>query len=686
MAPLIIRKQNAVLTADPEAGCIRSFTLGGAELVTHPVPLFTLRLRGENGEITLLDAFGAKECKAEDNAFVYLFPEDGIAVRIGWKAYPEVSSLAELSVKVENENKTLAPEWLLFPTFALPALSGNGGSGEMLVPYNEGAIIRDIGKKMNVIPEYPSHGSYFMFPNMVSSQFMAYLRDGNGLYIGAHDPDRAPKGVDVGPDPDGSGFLTLLRLFCGCDSGEEFAPAYPIVLDVFEGGWESAAELYRTWLYGNLPVGAKKVRDNPALPEWYDDMPLIVTYPVRGWFDMDKMDPNDLFPYKNALPWIDEIAEKTGCRILVLLMHWEGTAPWAPPYVWPPYGGEEALRDFIDTLHKEGNLLGVYCSGFGFTMQSNLIAEYNNEARYKAEGLSAAMCASPENKPEISRICTGQRSGYDICVGSDLGKKILNEAYQPLFESGIDYAQILDQNHGGGQYFCYSKDHGHPRTPGKWMTEEMKVLLTGWNERAPGKLFGCESAAGEPFFPNLLFSDNRYELNWGPGYPVPLYGYLYHEYLHNFMGNQVSCHLAWDKDTLCCRMAYSFTAGDCLAMILRPDGELFPEWGCRDFSVIPDKARAIRFAANLRTLFNNGAAPFLRWGKMLPAAPVVCASSPFKTKYGDTVNIPDVLSTAWEVDGARMQLLVNHTDNDAEVTVGGKTYRVPALGGIMIER
>ena len=81
-----------------------------------------------------------------------------------------------------------------------------------------------------------------------------------------------------------------------------------------------------------------------------------------------------------------ELAEKIGTKILVLLMHWEGTAPWAPPFVWPPYGGEEMLKSFIQKLHDQGHLLGVYLSGIGFTEQSNLIAEYNNEQLIEEKG------------------------------------------------------------------------------------------------------------------------------------------------------------------------------------------------------------------------------------------------------------------------------------------------------------
>ena len=196
----------------------------------------------------------------------------------------------------------------------------------------------------------------------------------------------------------------------------------------------------------------RKVADNPNLPDWYADAPLVVSYPVRGRFDTDEMTPNAFYPYTNALPLLNDIKTRTGSRIMALLMHWEGTAPWAPPYVWPPYGDVADFDRFKNILHEQGDLLGVYCSGFGYTLSSNLV-EYDCQDDYKQRNLEAGMCAGPDGKVAISRICPGQRKCYDICPASPVGREILEEAYRPLLESGVDYSQILDQNHGGGQYF-----------------------------------------------------------------------------------------------------------------------------------------------------------------------------------------------------------------------------------------
>jgi hypothetical protein len=257
------------------------------------------------------------------------------------------------------------------------------------------------------------------------------------------------------------------------------------------------------------------------------------------------------------------------------------------------------------------------------------------------------------------------------------------EAYAPLFEAGIDYAQILDQNHGGGQYLCYSRDHGHPPMPGSWMTENMQKLLSDWNKAAPGMLFGCESAAAEPFLGNLLFSDNRFELNYHLGTPVPLYAYIYHEYLHNFMGNQVCCPLDVFSDTLRYRLAYSFVAGDCLTLVVNPEGELLPHWGSRD-GVNPDKEKTLKFIKNLLKLYKTKAKPYLLYGKMEKSLPVICSNACYSSCFGEDIFLPSVYSAAWSYQGKNVQILVNPTDTVQNITVGDKTFTVDALDALLL--
>ena len=332
-------------------------------------------------------------------------------------------------------------------------------------------------------------------------------------------------------------------------------------------------------------------------------------------------------------------------------------------------------------------MLGVYCSGFGYTAQSNLIESYNGEDEYARRELWRGMCADVDGKVKISNICTGQRSGYDICPASEVGRKLLDDAYTELLEQDIDYVQILDQNHGGGQYFCYSRDHGHAPAPGPWMTENMQGILAGWNSIADKTLLGCESAAAEPFVGNLLYSDNRFELNYAMGVSVPLYAYIYHEYVRNFMGNQVGCPLDTKTDTFRYRLAYSFCAGDSMTLVLTPDGDIMTHWGTRDFEHAPNKEKAFSLIRNLVSLYNGGAKKFLLSGRMITPPKVECPSVSFDGfDSNPVITLDAVLYSAWEAeDGSRAMILVNPDDREISCRLDGAEITLPALSGKIID-
>ena len=675
------------LGVDYENGSLNSLVIGQKERVVEKSELFRVCLRNRKGEKFVLSSLSAEHCqKTEDGAVYGGFFED-VKVRV---FLCNDNGEAQWRINVTNNTCDYFVEWVDFPLLTLPALKDNnplGDGGKILYPYNEGAIVSDMDRRENswfpyYEPEYPSLGAYSVFPNMVFAQMLAYLWEDVGLYIGAHDKKRGVK--DINFHKTEKGVTLRFRLFCGVDFGENFVMDYPIVFAVTSGEWECCAQRYREWFEQNLPPKTVKVSKNKNLPKWYEDNPLVVTYPVRGLFDDDEMKPNRLYPYSNALPILDRIKRECDSKLLVLLMHWEGTAPWAPPYVWPPFGGEEIFNEFRNSLHKNGDLLGVYCSGFGYTLRSNLVKEYNKEAEYKDRNLEKGMCADVDGEVKLSRICTAQRVGLDICPASKEGKKLLDSAYYDLLTSGIDYAQILDQNHGGGQYFCYSRKHGHPPAPGAWMTENMQSLLSGWNDTAPNTLLGCESAAAEPFIGNLRFSDNRFELNYRIGIAVPLYAYIYHEYIRNFMGNQVSCPLRkQDDENLLYRIAYSFSSGDAMTLILSDDGLIRSRWGEFLPDHVVDQEKVFKLIKNLTAFYKNEAKSYLYNGRMIKPPKVECETVEFITDDNFTVILPAVLHSAWQSeDGNKALILVNPFDREVKCKVDGKQVEIPPLNAI----
>ncbi len=683
-------KKNSTIAVDFEKGYIESLKINGRDMLTDTnAPLFIIRLMDKAGKFYKVSAFDAKTAVANGNECVYSEFEEDIIVTL--KCNTDTKYFVEWYIWIENRTDK-AIEWVDLADYNFKNFfTGKDGEGRFVLPYNEGALFDSLEAKQKGWfyyrdPEYPSDGSYTMFPYMQCAQFEAITVGNDGVYIAAHDTERCPKCIDIRPLFDGA--TTQSRLFCGTEFGQSYKQDYPLVTDIFEGDWMDACEIYRNWFDENLPEGVKLIGEGDGLPEWYDKRVLTVMFPVRGRHDTDNSKVGGIFPYMNAMPYLDEIKQRTDSRIMALLLHWEGTATWAPPYVWPPYGGVEPFNEFADAIHKNGDLLGVYCSGLGYTIYSRIDPMYNRIDEFRFKGLDTAMCVAPDQTLPLSKICTAQRAGYDICPSNDLGKQILNSAYEPLLEADIDYAQIMDQNHGGSQYFCYSKSHGHPPVPGKWMTKTMQELLTHWNNHGARPLIGCESAAAEPFIGNLRYSDNRFELNFLSGQPVPLYSYLYHRYLHNFMGNQCCCFLL---DSICYRLAYAFSCGDDLSIVMRGDGNIVSHWGRIGHDEVEDKEHTLNFVTALLKFYKEKAAKWLYNGKMIKPMrfEVTKGTSEvsFNQRYGGTYTASTVLSTAWEAsDGERAQLFVNHTDEELTLTLqDGRKVTVPPLNAVLVK-
>lgn len=666
---------NSEILFDEERASITSVKEEGEELLSFSVPFFTIRFRNKNAKTHIVDSFSFRFVMGKDDSFFYDHKDASVTLRFQ-------KGEEDLSVFISVQNKTSdVLEWIEWGSLGIYGkLKEEGGKGEILTSYNEGAVTSSFSRREAspfhyIEPDYPSEGKFSVFPNMLCAQFIAYLVGKRGIYLAMEDPERGTKHIDFCSY--GNGIKLLLRAYSNQNYGEDYCSIFPVRIKPFKGDFYNACSFYREWFEKHLSIGCKKVRENVSLPSWYLSSPIVAPYPIRGKFDTDKMIPNHFYPYENALPILNEVSKETNSQIMALLMHWEGTAPWAPPYVYPPFGGEKTFTSFVKKAHEENVLVGLYCSGFGYTLESKLIPEYRKTKTYEEEKLSRYMLAN-SNGEIASTICPPQRTGYDMCPYCEWVKETFSSEIQKCVSLGVDYIQALDQNHGGTGYLCYSDKHGHPPVPGKWQVSAVVDILNRIHR--PNTLLGCESGASEPYLGLLLFSDCRFNLNYYFGKPFPLYSFLYHEYVHNFMGNQVCETLMDDDRNYPLRLAHSFLCGDFLAVDLTDSGDVYSSWCSSWKKRTVKKDIAFRILKNLNAWKKGLGKEYFNFGKMERPLPYRCeGEEKFRCEDGNVLSFSSVLSSSFELEGKKVTFFVNYTNAPHDISWDGvkKIYTDP---------
>lgn len=638
------KSAGAVLRLSERGGVVESLVADGSERVVPAAEAFTLQLLDGKGEPTLLKSTGFSF--SHEGGSLEWRHENGLHVSMEIAA---VDGEFRFRPSVEGVPRGMSLEWFDGPQVCI-------SSDRILYwPYWDGCEVEDF--KLRREPYLPagyreryscSIGS--LYPGFCQMQFLAAYKGGAGVYFSAVDDRHIPKGVEWELMDDRTVRLSL-QTFCGdLDEDGAWRPKFHYALLPYAGGWMEACEIYRDWVR-TLPGFAKA----PKRPKWMYDSPVNLIYPVRGE-GLDNlprdMKPNCYFPYTNAMSAVEKFGKSLDSKIMALLMHWEGTAPWAPPYVWPPFGGEKELAKFKDALHARGDLLGVYCSGTAWTQISSVVPRYSLEQRFEDERLGRYMMRGPRGELTAC-ICNGhesQRLGYDMCLMEDWTVRTICDEVGKISRFGIDYCQFFDQNLGGGWLLCYAKHHSHPSVPGAWATDAMvtlqKRIVDSFGMQG-GMLFGCEGAAATPYIPQLYYNDSRAMVALNCGRPVPAQAFVFHEWQCNFSGNMCgveACDPFW-------RWMYCFHNGDMLSLILGAKDGVMPAWHCRWDKPFPEQERLVSLVRRLNSLRKKHPS-FLLEGRM--ARPFAkCESGRTRIGYsiwgnGGELEVPDVLTSFWE--------------------------------------
>ena len=652
---------------DDVTGAVAAIRVGGVDFAVPSPESFTLQLRNREGDPRLLKSSEFEEGVHPD------FPSLRVETACDCEAGAAVFRWAVSGVPAD-----WVVEWVDAPQICIPY------GHELFMPWLDGVVLADPRQRLR--PYYPLCFSSlrrpygYNFPGRCQMQCLAsYDETGRGFVMFARDPACVTKAVEVEP------LERYARLSMQTFSGAEFGGDCRLALDYriepISGGWREACAVYRAWLDSVL-APAK------PFPRWMEESPVILIYPVRGHGkDTGEMEPNCYYPYSEILPLAEKLSQRLGSPVMALPMHWEGTAPWAPPYVWPPYGGEAALAALRDGLHQQGNLLGVYCSGTAWTCKSSILPDYAPGCTPEQE---KNMLRGPKGELEAA-VCNGpkaQRLGYELCLTEEWSRETVRAEVKKMTDFGIDYIQLLDQNLGGATHNCYAQDHRHPPVPGAWQTAAMRSLLAEAGEGSEA-LFGCECAAAEPFTDLLRLNDARPIFAWREGKPVPAQQFVFHGRSANFSGNQGGAGGIFDHEkspeNLLWRIAYAFNAGDLLSAVLKEDGK--PHWNwCLPWSVPgPDPESVWRLMGNLNRL-RRAFPQFLLYGRMQPLPVVV--DGPEHPMYckGELRPFDAYFASCWESPaGERALFLVNWLSEEVSLQVGGEAVTLPPLDGLCRE-
>lgn len=643
--------------------------------------LFSLGLRRQDHELLRLDEgeFTTRDLNGQEWRFADAERVPGLVITLR----PRLENgVVFLGFAVAGVPADCALEWIepLRLRVANP-------HGDLLLTHHEGEVVHNPMHQYYRTQE-PGWHNYQFFPGYDQMQFIGYFADGKGLCLIARDTQCGVKFFNVRKD---DAHLELYcRVYCGGDFGKDYDAGYEFSLESCAPNWMSACAHYRDWLQSSgfaVPKG--------NYPEIVKESPVVAIYPVRGQGkDNGDMDYNEYFPYANALPVLEKLGDQLDSKMMALLMHWEGTAPWAPPYVWPPQGGEEPLAQFRDALHERGDYLGVYCSGTGWTQQSCIDWDYQPAKKCAEEHLEPHMAMGPDGKDLESLICCNlyaQRLGYDLCMGDDWARQTIIDEVGKLADFGLDYAQFYDQNIGGAAYLCWSRNHHHAPVPGPDQVANQKSLLKELHERYPKLVLGAESSAAEPYLEYLPFSDMRYSCwTMQDAHPVPAYSFVFHEYVNNFMGNQggMQYYLDLDKqpENLLWRTAYAFASGNLLSVILGEHGTLLWGWICPwGKTSTPDQESELTLIRNLNA-FRKSHPQFLIYGRMLEPLNQVTGPKwtlPIMSRFPRELDA--FIATWWQApDGDKALILTNFRPVEQTVEVDGNPVVLPPLNAVKL--
>ncbi|MFN8006390.1 MAG: DUF6259 domain-containing protein [Terriglobia bacterium] len=602
-------------------------------------------------------------------------------------------SSSHWSISVDNQ-AGLAITDVQFPFVVVPYhLAGKAGSEALLRPYQSGQLFSP-PQPDDLEPDSPhawqfrpENGDTSHYPGLTFAQFLAYYNDRSGLLLSCQDSSGAVKLIKPVHHRSGGIRLGVSQVGDWPASGERTVP-YDVVLRTFTGDWYAAADLYRQWSLKQR-WARKPLSQREDIPHWLLDSPPHMIVRIQGQLDHGPADPNTEFlPYPKIIPILEKISKRINSPVVPVIMSWERPGPWIYPDCFPPAGGDASLKEFSNLARDRGWHVGSFCNGTRWVTH-HYWSGYDGEKYFIENEGAKSTCRTHDQQLWEENWAQTWRPSYASCLAVPTTRKIAQNFVTRLTDDGLDWIQFLDQNVGCSTFPCFAANHGHPASPGIWMTASMQELLDsfqgiaqGIEKQSAGKrkiVFSVETPPNEYFMPNFQICDVRVippgQAGFGKRF-IPLYHFLYHE----FVLMQGGFGFAPEPYHMPIRTAYNLVVGEIPGGVVTGDGRLLnrdtnnwapwdPQVGDND-----DSLEMLRRAAALR---QGKAKNYLVFGRMQSPAHFDLLKT-MRWQYGGIDNqIPAVFHSAWHNPQGKFALVLTNWTKEKQ-TVKVEDHR---LGG-----
>lgn len=491
--------------------------------------IFNIKLVSAGGERIELtnQSFGRFSYrKGKDKSIFFKWKLDDKAIADVVVSGSKTNGGIEFRFSMNCPDKKYFIEEVSFPTIGV---NDNDKGLALVFPWQWGYLVNDaVNYVKNDVTEKPfwqneepgAHKIEGGYPGMLSMQFMALYNNKNrkGLYFSAYDPDSNYKRMGVYWNAAQKNAELIFKNYP--ESGKRnYTVDYPVVIDVFNGDWYKAAEMYRAWAARQRWCEKGKLEKRKDIPGWLYKIGLW----YWNWQDNTRGTPDDI------IPAVKELKKYFKANTA---LHWYG---------WHGRGHDTDYPDFFPKKKADAVKLKRAVAELGKNSVKAIpyingrLCEQNT-ATWKREHLSEYAC----RKEDASLYSEGynNRKFVIMCPSTAYWQnKVKNITKTIIRDYGFNGVYI-DQVSSAYPVLCYSGSHGHARGGGNHWAEGYRKMMKLRDEikrKDPEIIFTSESCLETYIgcfdaFLGYLGSDTAG--NFGGGaYTIPLFPAVYHDYI-----------------------------------------------------------------------------------------------------------------------------------------------------------